>query len=421
MKRAMLGLLLVGLLPAEYAHAQPPVYAGDYANWNVPPGAPPPPPLFSQVYPPPPPPPPPEPEPRPDMTAYRMWARMDYLLWFVNSGGPHTPLVTTDANPASGLAGSLASPTVVPLFGSNGFDYHGFSGLRLTVGTWLDSSDTFGAEVNGFVLEQRAPGFTAASTTAGSPPLYVPAYNVTLGRGDALLIADPAKGFVGNVSLSSPLRLWGTELNGVYHVTQSDRWDVVLLGGFRYLDLADEFLLQNTTSDVATGVTTSLADQFRARNQFYGANLGIRVSSTWGKLLTAFTFETAMGATQEMVNISGATLSSVAPTYFPGGFFAEPSNIGRQTHSVFSVVPQVGALFGYRITPQLTALVGYDFLYWSDVVRAGSQVDRSLNLTQNPVLGTTGGVLVGAARPAPEFNHSGFFANGVNLGLQWQY
>ncbi len=255
----------------------------------------------------------------------------------------------------------------------------------------------------------------------GNQPLYVPAYNVSLGRADSLLIANPAKGIVGNVAISSPLRLWGTDLNGVYHVTQSEHWDVVLLGGFRYLDLGDSFLLQNTTSDLTTGTVTSLADQFQARNQFYGGNLGIRINSTWGQFLTGLTLQTALGATHEMLHVAGATVTNVAPNVFPGGFFAQPTNIGRQTHDAFAVVPQLGVVFGYHLTPRLTALVGYDFLYWSDVVRAGNQVNGNLNLTQNPILGTTGGTLVGAAQPSPQFHHSAFIANGVSLGLLWQY
>jgi hypothetical protein len=410
--------MLAGLVPAGYVQAQPAIYPGDYSSWNVPPGAPPPPPIFSQPYPPPPA--PPEP-PLPEMTAYRTWARADYLLWFVSGSGPRFPLVTTDTKPGTALAGSLASPTAIPLFGDSGFHYGAFSGMRLLAGVWLDSADTLGVEVGGFLLERRSPTFSAASNAVGRPALYVPAFNVTLGHEDSLLIADPVKGFTGSVALSSPLRFWGTDLNGVYHVSQSENWDVVLIGGFRYLDLGDSFLLQNTTADLATGTVTSLADQFRARNQFYGGNLGVRINSTWGRFFGGLTLQTALGATHEMVTISGATISTAAPTFFAGGFFAQPSNIGHQTQSAFAVVPQAGLALGYHVTTRLTALVGYDFIYWSDVVRAGNQVDRNINLTQNPVLGTTSGALVGAARPAPEFNHSGFIAHGISLGLMWQY
>ena len=55
------------------------------------------------------------------------------------------------------------------------------------------------------------------------------------------------------------------------------------------------------------------------------------------------------------------------------------------------MVPQVSGLLGYRLTSNLSALVGYDFLNWNDVVRAGNQIDRTPNLSQNPTLGATGG------------------------------
>jgi hypothetical protein len=417
MKQALFGLLLVGLIPAGYARAQPAVYPGDYSGWSLPAGAQVGPPFFGPVYPPPEPPPPPRVEP----TAYRVWARADYLLWFVSGGGPRTALVTTDINPGTVLAGSLISPTSVPLFGNYGFDYRSFSGTRLTLGGWLDAQDTAGLEWTSFLLERRSPGFSASSSANGNPALYVPAFNVSLGREDALLVADPKKLFAGNVAVASPLRLWGTEFNGVYHLVQNNTWDIQLLGGFRYIDLGDSFLLENTTVNLTTEAVTSLADHFQARNQFYGGQLGIRASAVWGRFTTGLTFQTALGNNHEMVAISGSTTSTVAPTFFPGGFFAQPSNSGRRTEDAFAVVPQVGCTFGYRLTQNLTALAGYDFLYWSDVVRAGNEVDRSLNLSQNPILGGTGGALVGPARPSPQFSHSGFIAHGLTLGLLWQY
>jgi hypothetical protein len=48
------------------------------------------------------------------------------------------------------------------------------------------------------------------------------------------------------------------------------------------------------------------------------------------------------------------------------------------------VVPEVGVKVGYQVTPHLRAQVGYDFLYWSDVVRPGSQIDPLINTNLIP-------------------------------------
>ena len=49
----------------------------------------------------------------------------------------------------------------------------------------------------------------------------------------------------------------------------------------------------------------------------------------------------------------------------------------------------------YDVTQHVRGVVGYDFLYMSNVLRPGAQIDRNINPTQNFVLGGTGGLLVG--------------------------
>jgi hypothetical protein len=71
------------------------------------------------------------------------------------------------------------------------------------------------------------------------------------------------------------------------------------------------------------------------------------------------------------------------------------------------------------ITPQLRAFVGYDLLYWTQVDRPGSQVDTNINLSQSAILGT--GALTGPAYPAPVLNRTDFWAQGVNVGLEFRY
>jgi hypothetical protein len=408
MRLRLVGMLLIGLVPAGFAHAQGP--GGDYGSWGLPNNQ------QSGVLdwrPPP-------DEPEADRSGpARFWFQHNYLIWFVRNGGPHVPLVTSDTKPGSLLAGSLASPTVRPLFGDSGFDYHGFSGMRLTLGGWFVPQQS-GIEISGFLLEKRSVGFAAGSNAGGQPPLYVTAYNPVLQREDSLIVADPVLGFAGNVAITSALRMWGMEVNGIYRVVQSDRWQIDVTGGFRTLDLAESFTLANDTTDVLTGASTLLADRFATRNQFYGAQAGLRVNSTWGRLTAGAAFELAMGGTHQSVDVTGSTVAPGTPT-FPGGFFAEPTNIGHHDHGSFTVIPHVSATLGVQITSYLRALVGYDLLYWNDVARASNQIDRSLNLSQNPILGAGGGTLAGPARPAPLFNRTDFTAHGVSFALVWQY
>jgi len=100
---------------------------------------------------------------------------------------------------------------------------------------------------------------------------------------------------------------------------------------------------------------------------------------------------------------------------------------------MISVVPELGINIGYQITDHLRAYVGYNVIYWSDVVRPGDQIDRVINTTQlpNPTL-VVNGVIVppqpntpllnpALRRPAFSFNGSDFWAQGVNFGLEFKY
>ena len=129
----------------------------------------------------------------------------------------------------------------------------------------------------------------------------------------------------------------------------------------------------------------------------------------------------ALGDNHEVVNISGATtvtVPGVAPVTSVGGLLALPSNIGRFSKDKVEVIPEFGARVGYQVTPRLQVFAGYTLLYWADVLRAGNEVDLVVNptlLPGSPVPPT------GAQRPMPLLNNTKFWAQGIDLGLQFNF
>jgi hypothetical protein len=55
-------------------------------------------------------------------------------------------------------------------------------------------------------------------------------------------------------------------------------------------------------------------------------------------------------------------------------------------------------------------------MYWNDVARAGDQIDPVVNTSQLPP-----GTLVGAPRPAFNFEDTHFWAHGINAGLEYRF
>ena len=228
-------------------------------------------------------------------------------------------------------------------------------------------------------------------------------------------------------TLSSSSSLWGLDLHGLYNFYRNDRYHAEGVFGFRYLNLQESLDFDTTIGVPPLGgfsAAASFSDSFQTRNQFYGGEIGARAGVRWGRFTADLTGTVSLGGTHEVVNINGSkSFTATVPGFgtfgsgLPGGFFAEPSNIGHQSQNAFAVVPEVGLQLGYQWTPHFRTFVGYNFLYISNVVRPGNQIDRTVNTTQ--FIGSL--PTTGPASPAPLFNQSDFWAQGITFGLEFRW
>jgi hypothetical protein len=370
--------------------------------------------------------------------AYRGWARVEYLLWWVKNAPLPVPVVTT-GDPSVGFdpnhlntvntAGGIGQRGTQVLFGDNSINSPAFFGMRLTLGGWVDEDDFFGVDGSGFVLERRTKRFAAASDKAGNPPLYFPISTGSAGAERGIPIADPLRSFSGNVGVNSNLQLWGAEVNGILTLLRNSGLEFTLLAGFRYADLRERLQIYNTTTDLIFGNVTNLNDSFKTTNQLYGGQIGSRLAVQRDRLSLDITGKVALGSTHQVVEIQGditqAGPNALVPPglgTFPGGLFAQSTNIGKRNADQFAVLPSLELKLGYEINPRTRVFAGYDLMYWSQVVRPGNQLNHNVNLSQNAVLDPNGlGKLVGPAQPAPLFNRSDFWAQGLNFGLEFRY
>jgi hypothetical protein len=112
------------------------------------------------------------------------------------------------------------------------------------------------------------------------------------------------------------------------------------------------------------------------------------------------------------------TVPGQAPVVNPGGLLALSSNSGHFSRDRVSLVPEFGVNLGYQVTPHLRVFTGYTLLYWFDVVRAGDQVD----LTINPnLLPPVTGPVAGPFRPAPRFQTTDLWVQGLSAGLEFRF
>jgi hypothetical protein len=363
-----------------------------------------------------------------------VWVQAEYLLWWLKDQSL-PPLVTTSATQAT--VGRIGFPDTRVLFGGYE-DGEPRSGGRITVGARLGDVACLpvGVEASFFMLETRHNNFAASSN--GDTVLARPFYDVNLGAQRVEQVAnqrvtDPAGNLVaravaGTVTVNNPSELYGGELNGVLMLTDCPQHRTQLLVGARYLHFQEELnvheaLVQLPDEEFGIPQTRFLVeDRFRAHNEFLGGQVGLRTLMGMGRWTIDLQGKAALGVTRQIVHISGDTLHSTEgePLVFgSGGLLALPTNSGSWGRNRFSVVPEGTVNVGYQITPALRAFVGYNFLYWSNVVRPGSQVDVSINTNFIPPQGQP--PILGVPRPLYPAAASDIWVQGMNFGVELRF
>ena len=132
------------------------------------------------------------------------------------------------------------------------------------------------------------------------------------------------------------------------------------------------------------------------------------------------------GITHQELDIEGSQTRLVPgalPAVFNGGLLALNSNIGDRSRDVFSVVPEVGLTVGYQLTDHLKTFVGYNFLYWSNVIRPGDQIDTTIDVNRVPRFVPPGITVpdAGQIRPAVLFKETDFWAHGITAGFEYRW
>jgi hypothetical protein len=184
-----------------------------------------------------------------------------------------------------------------------------------------------------------------------------------------------------------------------------------------------EDIVADAAAPVFAGETILVNDDFNTRNQFYGGQIGARLGWTRNRWSVDWLAKVALGDTHQVVNAQGNQLITTpagATSFFNGGLLALNSNSGSFSRDRFAVVPETDLVLSYRVTNHMKLLLGYSFLYWSNVVRPGDQIDRVIDVTRIPNSGFQ--VTPAAqARPAVLFKGSDFWAQGISFGMEFVF
>jgi hypothetical protein len=367
-------------------------------------------------------------------------------------------LITTSSTAVPQSAqGVLGLNTTSILFGNSTLSAQQQSGVRLLAGWWLDDCRLCGIEVGGFYLGRASNNFTVDSAT--TPVIGRPAQVQNLGNVESRqLTASPSQGpgtfnQIGNVAINNFTEFWGAEANARGKLWCGCNYRIDGIIGFRYLDLREGLqITENTRTLVNLGQAFNpnvpifagdsflSRDRFTTRNQFYGGQVGVDGEYRFGRWIVGGGVKVALGEVHQTIDVQGNTTlfrfnpANGGPLTVPGGLYAQSTNFGNHTRDRFAVAPEVGIRVGYQVTDNIQAFVGYNFIYLSNVVRPGDQIDRSLDILKVPFAvgnpptftqanGQTVPVppVAGASHPVVLFRETDFWAQGLTVGVEIRY
>jgi hypothetical protein len=369
----------------------------------------------------------------------RFYVGAEYLLWWTR--GMHLPpLVTTaPATDPEATRAALGFGGTQILYGNNTTSSGPTSGARFTLGYNLDDCGLFAVEANYFFLGRNSDN--ALFSSSQFPVLGRPFFDINDGVQSRQLTASPGTNpgdvfkAAGSIGVNTSTDLQGAELNLRALLWCGCNFNVTGLVGFRYLNLDDSLsitehglILKSVPTNppnvpLNAGDQFIVSDQFHTRNQFFGGQLGVIGDWYFGRWFVEGGLKIGLGDTLQSVDIDGYQ-RIISPTggvqTFKGGLYAVSSNIGHFSQSRFGFVPDANLKLGYNLTDNIRLFVGYDFLYWSSVLRAGDQIDQALDLNRVPNSGAPFPAAT-QVRPIVPFRTSSYWATGVNAGVEFRY
>lgn len=361
---------------------------------------------------------------------HRWYVSAEYLVWWLRAS-PTPVLVSTGSLSDGAFAGASNRAATQALFGGDNVGTEARSGGRLRFGYFFTDDHCIGLDFGAFFLGSQGTNFSDFSR--GERVLARPFFDTIQPNAEA--VANLSRGIAGGVDVRQKSNLWGAEVNVRSNVWCGCCMNLDLLAGFRSLGLDESIeinerlvVLGNTPNTAGLGGSRiDITDSFKTSNRFYGGQLGAIAEFKKGRWFLDLSGRVGIGMTQQIVDINGGTTIVPLVNNVPGTVFSGPgglltgatTNIGHYSREKFSVVPELGINVGYQCTPCMRLFVGYNLLYWSNVVRPGAVIDTTVNPLR--VFGRTNPNVPGPASPAFLFRDSDFWAQGINFGMEFRF
>jgi hypothetical protein len=351
----------------------------------------------------------------------QLWVSAEYVLGFF-SGDRLPPLVTTSpAGTARLSAGVVGEPHTTILFGGETVNEDTRMGFRVGLGYWFNPERTLGIEAGFLLLESEARTFAAASN--GTTILARPFFDISNGLRDSDLIAFPGSSAGSVAARASSGNLLMTTVDLTENVLDTGWFRLDSLLGYRFYTYGEGVSVHQRITNIpnAPGTVFASEDDFGTNNTFHGGDFGLRMKFAWEDFSLGLLSKLAVGRVERDVKIVGGSLTTApgaAPVAREGGVLALKSNIGETHNDDWSLVPELGATLGWRVTPNVCVTVGYSVLWLDRIARAADQIDLSVNPSFFP---TATGTPSGVSRPTVLGIRNDVWFQTINVGVEFTY
>jgi hypothetical protein len=356
------------------------------------------------------------------------WVNVDYMM-FRQSGMETPALVTNSIN-------SIAAANVL-YGGDNNILSDRLDGIRARFGWWFVNRPNLGIEGEYLTSGENTETFDRSSN--GAEILARPFFNVRTGEIASSVVAStvaPRNTTPGRVRVDSSSEFEGVAvrfkrflccnsssvcsiLRGGEVPVQS-RLEATL--GWRYYQLDESINIQeNKRINGLVRPNFVITDSFSTLNQFNGVELGINWQGRRGYWTLDTLMRVSIGNMRQRVLINGLTTADGIALPAPqGGVLALSPNITGSPHvrDELGISPELGAALKYQLTQRLELKVGYSFIYMSNVVRPGEQIDFNVDPLWIPSDPPAPG---GRDNPNFAFNDSAFYIHGLTLGGEYRW
>lgn len=344
------------------------------------------------------------------------WHDLSLLYWWPQRQ-PLPPLAV------GARSGALVpgAPNARVLLGGQAIDTEPSAGGRFTFGTALNPKHTLGYEISYFFLGTRSFWDAVRGGPGGQVgTLGVPLVNAETGAPEVLVLARP-DGPSATLAVSSAVRVQGWEVNALSNLYASKHLKLNAILGWRYFQFHEGVGVHSTQIFGPTDPQLlRSSEQFDAHNRFHGGQIGLHADARRGNVFCELTGKVAFGQNYEVVRSEGMTIlygPSGTRSFGGTGLFVQPSSFGRSANGTFAVLPEGTIKLGVRLGESGRFYVGYSFLYLSDAVRPGDQIDRTMGLAQLSVVGAPHSL----DRPARAIQRSDVWVQGVVVGFEARF